>query len=112
MDILHAHNIFGIFIVNFVNLSYLLLGVSIVNIKQVMACNGEFHATMTKYFGVQLHTGSVFFIDRPVYQLYLVKSQYSLFRLWFFAIYNEAHLSLVEAHLYLTSSIFCGFTRF
>ena len=65
---------YGVFIVNFVNLSYLLLSVSIVNIEQVMACNGESHATLTKYSGVRLPTGSDFFINRPLHQLYLVKS--------------------------------------
>ena len=43
---------------------------------------------------------SVFFNDRPVHQIYLVKKQYGLFRLWLITICNETHLSLVAAHLY------------
>ena len=48
---------------------------------------------------------SVFFNDRPVHQLYLVKKQYGLFRLWLITICNETHLSLVAAHLYLFFNI-------
>ena len=51
------------------------------------------------------NTGSVLFTDRAVQQQYLVKNQYNLLRLRFIAIYNENHLSLVEANLYLFSNI-------
>ena len=47
----------GFFIVNFVNLSYLLRSVSNVNIEQVIACNSESHATLTKSFGAWLLYG-------------------------------------------------------
>ena len=39
-------------------------------------------------------TDSVFSIERPVHQLFLVKKQCGLFRLWFIAIYNKTHLNL------------------
>ena len=47
----------GVFIINFANLSYLLRSVSIVNMEQVMTCNSESHATLTKNFGTRLPYG-------------------------------------------------------
>ena len=51
---------FCCFIINFVIISYVLLSVSVVNMEQVMACNGESHALLTKYFGVRLPYGPCF----------------------------------------------------
>ena len=60
LNILHAHTISGVFIVNLVNHSYLLLSISIVDIGHVMACNGESHATLTENFGLKLPHGQCF----------------------------------------------------
>ena len=46
----------------------------------------------------------MFFLLTVLY-IVLVKDQHDLFRHWFIAIYNETHLRLVKAHLYLCSNI-------
>ena len=48
----------GVFVVNFENLSYLLRSVSIVNIEQVVACNSESYATLTKILARVYRTGT------------------------------------------------------
>ena len=101
LDILHPHTVSAVFIVNFVNISCVFLSVSIVNTEQVIACNGESHVTLTKYFGVSLPHGQCFFLLTGL----CINSIWSKTNTVYSDFYNETHLSLVETHLFLFFNI-------
>ena len=75
-------HISGVFIVNLVNLSYILLCVSIVNIEQIIACNGESRAILTNHFGVWLPHEQCFFYWQVCASTLFVKKAIRFIQTW------------------------------